>query len=107
MLEYALHKVLDVLEMDAGSVYLLDEKRGVLTVAVSHGLSEAARRDFDNLRLGEGLSGRVALDGVPIVVRNLMDDPRLTRMAARYEGYQAFAAIPLRFDEQALARRDS
>lgn len=96
MLEYALHKVLEVLETDAGSVYLLDEERGVLTVAVSQGLSEAARRDFNDLKLGEGLSGRVAMDAEPIVVRNLKDDPRLTRMAARHEGFRAFASIPLR-----------
>ena len=96
MLDYALQKVLEVLETDAGSVYLLDEERGVLTLAVSHGLSEVARRDFDDLKLGEGLSGRVAMDAEPIVVRNLQDDPRLTRMAARSEGFRAFASIPLR-----------
>ena len=96
MLEYALQKVLEVLDTEAGSVYLLDEERGVLTLTVSHGLSDMTRRDFDNLKLGEGLSGRVAVDAVPIVVRNLKDDPRLTRMAARSEGFRAFAAIPLR-----------
>jgi PAS domain S-box-containing protein len=96
MLDYALRKVLEVVQTEAGSVYLLDEARGELTLAVSHGLSAEARQDFDRLKLGEGLSGRVALEGVPIVVRNLKDDPRLTRMTARSEGFQAFASVPLR-----------
>jgi PAS domain S-box-containing protein len=96
MLEYALDKVLDVVQTEAGSVYLLDEERSELTLAVSRGLSENARRDFDRLRLGEGLSGRVAADGVPIVLKSLKDDPRLTRMAARAEGFRAFASVPLR-----------
>src|SRR5512147_862489 len=96
MLDYALGKVLEVVQTEAGSVYLLDEARGTLRLAVSRGLSEAVRRDFDCLKLGEGLSGRVAQDGVPIVIRSLKDDPRLTRMAARDEGFRAFASVPLR-----------
>jgi two-component system, sporulation sensor kinase E len=96
MLDYALGKVLEVVQTEAGSVYLLDESRGELTLAVSRGLSELVRRDFDRLRLGEGLSGRVAETGVPIVIRSLKDDPRLTRMAARQEGFRAFASVPLR-----------
>ncbi len=96
MLDYALAKVLEVVQTEAGSVYLLDELRGELTLVVSRGLSEAVVRDFDRLRLGEGLSGRVAETGVPIVIRSLKDDPRLTRMAARDEGFRAFASVPLR-----------
>jgi PAS domain S-box-containing protein len=96
MLEHALGKVLEVVQTEAGSVYILDEERSELTLAVSSGLSEDARRDFDRLKLGEGLSGRVAAEGVPIVVRSLKDDPRLTRMAARAEGFRAFASVPLR-----------
>jgi two-component system, sporulation sensor kinase E len=96
MLDHALRKVLEVVQTEAGALYLLDEEHGELSLAMHHGLSERAWRDFDHLRLGEGLSGRVALTGEPIVVRTLKDDPRLTRMAARLEGYCAFASVPLR-----------
>jgi len=96
MLDYALLKVLEVLETDAGGLYLLDEAQQSLTLVVHHGLSETAWRDFDHLPLGEGLSGRVAETGEPIVVSHLKDDPRLTRMAARSEGFCAFASVPLR-----------
>ncbi|MBI2221948.1 MAG: GAF domain-containing protein [Acidobacteria bacterium] len=96
MLDYALEKVLEVVGTEAGSVYLLDEARGELKLGVHRGLSDEASRDFDHLKLGEGLSGRVVLTGEPIVLRNLKDDPRLTRMAARAEQFQAFASVPLR-----------
>jgi PAS domain S-box-containing protein len=96
MLEYALAKVLEVVEAEAAGVYLLDEERQRLTFAVHRGLSAEASHDFDGLPLGEGLSGVVALEGVPMVVRNLKDHPRLTRMAARAEGFCAFASVPLR-----------
>jgi two-component system, sporulation sensor kinase E len=96
MLEHALMKVLEVVQTDAGGIYLLDEENGELHLVVHRGMSEAVWRDFDRLKLGEGLSGRVALQGEPIVVRNLADDPRLTRMAARQVGFRAFASVPLR-----------
>lgn len=96
MLDYALRKVLEVVETEAGGLYLLDETKGELVLAVHHGLSEMAWRDFDRLPLGEGLSGRVAATGDPIVVESLKDDPRLTRMAARSEGFNGFASVPLR-----------
>lgn len=96
MLDYALAKVLEVVQTEAGSVYLLDEDHDELVVAVHRGLSPTAFRDFDRLKLGEGLSGRVAISSEPIVIRSLKDDPRLTRMAARDEGFRAFASFPLR-----------
>lgn len=96
MLEHALNKVLEVVQTDAGGVYMLDDERGELNLVVHRGMSEAVWRDFDRLKLGEGLSGRVASEGRPIVVRNLADDPRLTRMAARAVGFRAFASVPLR-----------
>ena len=41
-------------------------------------------------------SGRVALTGEPIVIRNLQDDPRLIHQTAREEGLRGFASVPLR-----------
>jgi two-component system, sporulation sensor kinase E len=106
MLEHALTKVLEVVQTDAGGIYLLDEEKAELNLVVHQGMSEAVWRDFDRLKLGEGLSGRVALDGEPIVVRNLADDPRLTRMAARTVGFRAFASVPLRSNFQTYGTRN-
>jgi PAS domain S-box-containing protein len=96
MLEYALDQVLDVVRTEAGGVYLLDEDREELSLVVHRGLPDALVRDIDHLKLGEGLSGRVALTGEPIVIRNLKDDPRLIHKTARDEGLRGFASVPLR-----------
>src|SRR5262245_37308673 len=77
MLDYALAKVLEVVETESGCVYLIDEDRGVLDLAAHRGLSDALIRDLDHLRLGQGLSGRVALTNTPIVIRNIRHDPRV------------------------------
>jgi len=96
MLEYALDRVLEVVETEAGGVYLLDEARQELTLVVHRGLPDALINDIRCLRLGEGLSGRVALSGEPIILRNLKDDPRLIHQTAREEGLRGFASMPLR-----------
>ena len=50
MLDHALRKVLEVVQAEAGALYLLDEEHGELSMAMHHGLSERAWRDFDHLR---------------------------------------------------------
>jgi PAS domain S-box-containing protein len=96
MLEYALGKVLDVVRTEAGGVHLLDEESEELTLVVHRGLPDVVMHDIRRMRLGEGLSGRVALTGEPIVIRNLKDDPRLIHQTAREEGLRGFASVPLR-----------
>jgi two-component system, sporulation sensor kinase E len=96
MLEYALTKVLEVVQAEAGGVYLLDDERQELDLVVHRGLSERVTRDLDRLKLGEGISGKVTLTGEPIIIRSLHDDPRVTRHIAAAEGFRGFASIPLR-----------
>jgi two-component system, sporulation sensor kinase E len=96
MLEYALDRVLEAVDTEAGGIYLLDEAQSVLTLVAHRGLPTAVISDIRRLRLGEGLSGRVALTGEPIILRNLKDDPRLIHHTAREEGLRGFASMPLR-----------
>jgi signal transduction histidine kinase len=50
---------------------------------------------IDNLKVGEGFSGRVAQTGEPLIVRDLSTDPRLTRLVAREIGLHSLAISPL------------
>ena len=93
MLEYALGKVLEVVQAEAGGVYLLDDQRQELDLVVHRGLSKNITQDLDRLKLGEGLSGKVTLTGEPIIIRSLHDDPRVTRHTAAAEGFRGFAAV--------------
>jgi nitrate/nitrite-specific signal transduction histidine kinase len=95
MLNDALEKTLQVVESEAGGIYLLDERAQVLTVAAQRGLDSRFIAEIDRLKVGEGFSGRVAQCGRPLVVRNVSADPRLTRMAVREEGLRSLAVVPL------------
>jgi signal transduction histidine kinase len=91
----ALDKTLDLMEIEAGGIYLLDEAAGVLTVAVHHGFSPEFVARIDQLKLGEGFSGRVAQSGRPLVIKDVSADPRLTRMVVREEGLRSLTSVPL------------
>ena len=95
ILNDALDKTLQVMEIEAGGIYILDEEAVVLTVAAQRGFSPQFVDEVDRLKVGEGFSGRVAQSGQPLVVRDVSADPRLTRMVAREEGLHSLASVPL------------
>ena len=102
ILDGALDKTLQVMEIESGGIYLLDEDTGVLTIAVQRGFNPQFVAEIDRLKVGEGFSGRVAQSGEALVVRNVSADPRLTRMAVREEGLHSLASVPLSSKGKAL-----
>jgi GAF domain-containing protein len=88
-------KTLQVMEIEAGGIYLLDEQTRLLSVVTHRGLSPQFVAGVDGLRVGEGFSGHVAQSGQPLAVRDVSSDPRLTRMAVREEGLHSVAIVPL------------
>ena len=96
ILDGALDKTLEVMDIEAGGIYLLDERSGSLTIAAQQGLSPKFVAGVNQLKVGEGLSGRVVASGEPLVVKDLSADSRLTRMVVREEGLRSVAIVPLR-----------
>ena len=95
ILKGALDKTLEVTGLEAGGIYLLHQGGEVLTIAAHRGLSAQFVADVDNLKVGEGFSGRVVQTGEPLVVRDVSTDPRLTRLAVREAGFHSLAIFPL------------
>jgi GAF domain-containing protein/HAMP domain-containing protein len=100
LLGAALDKTLEVVEVEAGGIYLLQDEsvspwKGKLRIASHRGMSEGFVSEIDNLDLGEGFSGRVVESGEPLVVRNLHRDPRLTRSVVARSGFRTVAIVPL------------
>jgi len=95
ILNDALDKTLQVLDVESGGIYLLDKDAGLLTIATQRGFSPQFVAEIDGLKVGEGFSGRVAQSGQTLVVRNVSTDPRLTRTVVREEGLRSLATAPL------------
>lgn len=111
VMEAALDKVLSLMDADAGGILLWDEAGTGLEYRAHRGLSPAFVEGVARLRPGEGIAGRVAASGQPIVVDDIAVDDRITRDVVRRSGLHSFASIPLTAKDQIVgvmnvARRD-
>jgi DNA-binding response OmpR family regulator len=66
--------IADVLEVEIVSLMLVTEPEGTLRIAQAKGLDPAVQREAVR-GLGEGISGRVAKTGEPLLIRDLSQDP--------------------------------
>lgn len=80
---------------DVCAIYLLDESGEVLHARSTQQASDSFRARAP-LRLGEGITGRVAATGQVIYVPDVRDDPRFRgREQAREEGLVSMLSVPL------------
>jgi len=92
LLARILDSALEIVKARKGSILLCDENTRELTVGAARGLSAEV---INNTRipLGEGIAGRVAKEGKPILVSGAEQVPGL-RNSSRYET-NSFLSIPL------------
>ncbi|MGD0821444.1 MAG: ATP-binding protein [Desulfomonilia bacterium] len=95
VLQNTLDQVLQIMNIEAGLIYLLDEKKKVLRCAYAHGIADEVIQTVKELKIGEGIAGRVAQSGTPIIIENASLDPRISSTAFRKQGIRSFASIPL------------
>jgi len=95
ILQIGLHSVLDIMGGAAGGIMLLDEQTRTLSYSVYHGFS-AKYAEETRLNLGEGIVGKVAQSGRPILVEDISLEPGTARLdLIGMEGLKAFLSIPL------------
>ena len=102
LLDSVLERLLAVMEIEAGGIFLLDKQTGELVLRVHRGTSAEFVRKVEGLRVGEGFTGRAILSEKPYVVEDVAGDPRLARMGAKGEGLQSLAAVPIMAKERVL-----
>jgi signal transduction histidine kinase len=95
VLDSALDKTLEVMGIESGGIYLLDESSGLLNIVAQRGFEPDFVAGIDKLELGEGFSGRVVQSGQPMLVRNASADPRLTRDVVKDAELRSAAIFPL------------
>jgi len=101
VLNEALDKVLEVTGLESGAIYLWDRASGELKLTVHRGLSEEFVRQVSRMRLGEGVTGRAAMSGEPIVVDEYVKDRRALP-AAMQENLRAMVSMPLKSKDKVL-----
>ena len=77
------------------SLMLLDPENKELVIRATQSISEAYNKKA-NLKLGEGIAGKVALENKPICILDVKQDERyLNREIAKKEGICSLASVPL------------
>lgn len=84
--------------MGNGTVSIVNPVTGELEVEVAHGISDEAKRR-GRYKLGEGITGRVAASGQPVIVPQISDEPLfLNRTRSRSSAQQqksSFLCVPI------------
>jgi PAS domain S-box-containing protein len=105
-LETALGGILDqalaVIDADVAMVHLLDRPGSHLKLQAARGVPPSALQEAD-FAPGEGVAGRVLMEGKPLRGINLQRDPRTRRRAlARQCDWQSFVAVPIHLHMQPI-----
>ncbi|GIV18279.1 MAG: signal transduction histidine kinase [Armatimonadota bacterium] len=96
LLDLITRKAAEVMEAQACSLMLLDEDEQVLAIRSSYGLPETV---IEQARVpwGQGIAGRVAASGEPMLILDPRTDPRLAGEDVPYrEDIAASLCVPLR-----------
>lgn len=88
-------KTTQVMGVDSCSIYLLQPDGEQMVLKATTGLAREAIGQA-KLRLGEGLTGWSAQEGVPVAVRDAAADPRFKLLPETHEkGLRSLVAVPL------------
>jgi len=76
LLDFFIGVAADELDVERASLMLVNEKTNEMWIAASRGLKEDVVREI-RVKMGDGISGRVALEGKPILVKSVESDLRI------------------------------
>jgi PAS domain S-box-containing protein len=92
----AASRIREVTDVDVFLAFLRDEATGDLVLERQEGLSAKFIADFHHLALGEGLNGRVALTGEPLLIGGSGYSQVLRERTTAEEGISAGIIVPIR-----------
>src|SRR5208337_475198 len=84
---------------DAATIRVFNVEKGTLDIAMGYGLSDGFLSQ-PALRIGEGITGRVVLEGKPFSTDDVTQVPHcVNKELARLEGIKALICVPLKSKE--------
>jgi len=102
ILERALDNVLEIIKGAIGGILLVDERTQTLHYKVHRGFTAQYAEEM-SMSLGEGIAGRVAQSGQPLLLEDISQDNRAVRLdLVSAEGLKSFISIPLRSQDRVL-----
>lgn len=93
----------DILEMERGSVFLLDHLTKELRIVAAHGLTKE-QIERGKYKIGEGIVGRVLEKGSPMVIPNVGEEPLFLNKTGSRIGKNgiSFLCVPIKFKGESI-----
>jgi two-component system nitrate/nitrite sensor histidine kinase NarX len=106
ILHTALEQALQVIGVEIGGIWLVDETSGNLSLSVSRGMSERMMEQLQVIQAGEGISGQAVESGETIVVEDIDQSSLRVRMIAIDEKLRSLVAVPIKVHDRVLSVLD-
>lgn len=91
-LEFTVEKAVRIMQSKAGSLLLLDQETGDLYFKVATGDKKEELKRF-KIKIGEGIAGKVAQTGEPLLISDVRKDPRWNKDISESIGFQTHSII--------------
>ncbi len=102
ILRIALDSVLEVINGAIGGILLVDEETRTLSYRIHRGVSAKYAEEM-RMSVGEGIAGRVAQTGEPILLEDISKDPRTVRHdLVSAQGIRGVVSIPLKVKDKVV-----
>ena len=95
ILNKSLDKMMEIIGVRSAGIYLLDAKTNDLIFVVHRGFSKIFLKGMKRWKLGEGVTGKVALSGESIFIEDYPSYPEAISLIIE-EGLKSLAVIPLK-----------
>ncbi len=86
--------VMGVMQVEVVITFSLEDD-GVLKVISYRGIQEGSARTLEGMRIGEGLCGRVAETGKPLIIEDVSTEPKLCKLPVAVEQLKSELCVPL------------
>jgi len=87
--------MMEMIDVKSAGIYLLDEKNNDLVYVAHRGFSKIFLKGMKRLKIGEGVTGKVALSGESIFIEDYPSHPEALPLAIE-EGLKSLTVIPLK-----------
>ena len=93
--------VSDMLNVDICSIMLSDNITGDLTIKSSRGLSDEVI-GRTRVRPGDKIAGWVAIEGKPLLIENIENDPKFGKKSIKQYTSKSLIALPLKYQDKVV-----
>jgi len=96
-----LEKSAELLTAEQGTIMLMDQVTEALLIEAKKGTGDSIP-DKLSIHKGEGIAGKVLIQGEPVLVKNLEEDPRFKQKNRLHYRTSSFVSVPLKIEDRVI-----